>query len=229
MYAAAVAAYGAGTFAGNAVAPLLRRRFGEDRLTAGALVALAIVVAFGALGASRAFVMRRVARPRRGRRGRPAGLRRDGPDARPDRLEGTVVRPLRDPLPARLGRRCDRRHGDRHPDPCQPRRRRAGPDPRRRPLRPGPARGPRGPRRGSVRPAGGRPAAHRARHRVEPPPAASTRRHRARRRRRPRQGGRRRHRRRRRSPVSTPCGRRRCRRGRSTPARSTGRWTRRPR
>jgi hypothetical protein len=57
MYAAAVAAYGAGTFAGNAVAPLLRRRFGEDRLTAGALGALAIVVAFGALGASRALVV----------------------------------------------------------------------------------------------------------------------------------------------------------------------------
>ena len=57
MYAAAVAAYGVGTFAGNAVAPLLRRRFGEDRLTAGALVALAVVVAFGALGASRALVV----------------------------------------------------------------------------------------------------------------------------------------------------------------------------
>ncbi len=57
MYAAAVAAYGVGTFAGNAIAPLLRRRFGEDRLTAGALGALAIVVAFGALGASRALVV----------------------------------------------------------------------------------------------------------------------------------------------------------------------------
>ena len=57
MYAAAVAAYGVGTFAGNAIAPLLRRRFGEDRLTAGALVALAVVVAFGALGASRALVV----------------------------------------------------------------------------------------------------------------------------------------------------------------------------
>ena len=141
--------------------------------------------------------------------------------------QGPVVRPLRDPVPARLGRRCDRRHGDRHPDPCQPRRRRAGPDPRRRPVRPGPARGPRGPRRGSVRPARGRPAAHRARHRVEPPPArtaspspsspasstspgrpasTSTRRP---------------------SPGSTPCVRPPCRRGRSTPARSTGRWTRR--
>ena len=37
MYGAAVAAYGVGTFVGNAVAPVLRRRFGEDRLTAGAL------------------------------------------------------------------------------------------------------------------------------------------------------------------------------------------------
>ena len=41
MYGAAVAAYGVGTFVGNAIAPLLRRRYGEDRLTAGALVALA--------------------------------------------------------------------------------------------------------------------------------------------------------------------------------------------
>ena len=57
MYGAAVAAYGVGTFAGSAVAPLLRRRYGEDRLTAGALVALAIVAGFAALGASRALVL----------------------------------------------------------------------------------------------------------------------------------------------------------------------------
>ena len=57
MYGAAVAAYGVGTFAGNAIAPVLRRRYGEDRLTAGSLVALAIVAAFGALGASRALVL----------------------------------------------------------------------------------------------------------------------------------------------------------------------------
>jgi MFS family permease len=57
MYGLAVAAYGGGTFLGNTVAPLLRRRFGEDRLTAGALGALAVVLAFGALGASRAFVV----------------------------------------------------------------------------------------------------------------------------------------------------------------------------
>ena len=57
MYGAAVAAYGIGTFLGNSVAPLLRRRFGEDRLTAGALASLAIVLAFGALGASRALVL----------------------------------------------------------------------------------------------------------------------------------------------------------------------------
>ncbi len=57
MYGAAIAAYGAGTFIGNSVAPLLRRRFGEDRLTAGALAGLAVVLAFGALGPSRALVL----------------------------------------------------------------------------------------------------------------------------------------------------------------------------
>jgi MFS family permease len=57
MYAAAIGAYGIGTYAGNTVAPLLRRRFGEDRLTAGALGALAIVLAFSALGPSRPLVL----------------------------------------------------------------------------------------------------------------------------------------------------------------------------
>jgi MFS family permease len=57
MYGAAIAAYGAGTYLGNVVAPQLRRRFGEDRLTAGALAALAIVLAFAALGPSRALVL----------------------------------------------------------------------------------------------------------------------------------------------------------------------------
>ena len=37
--------------------PLLRRRFGEDRLTAGALAALAVVLAFSALGPSRPIVL----------------------------------------------------------------------------------------------------------------------------------------------------------------------------
>jgi predicted MFS family arabinose efflux permease len=57
MYGATVAAYGVGTFAGLIIAPLLRRRYGEDRLTAGALVALAVVALFGALGASRSLVL----------------------------------------------------------------------------------------------------------------------------------------------------------------------------
>jgi hypothetical protein len=57
MYVAAVVAYGAGTFAGTVVAPLLRRRYGEDRLTEGSLVALAVVAAFGALGPSRPLVL----------------------------------------------------------------------------------------------------------------------------------------------------------------------------
>jgi MFS family permease len=57
MYAAAIAAYGVGTYAGNTVAPVLRRRFGEAHLTAGALGALAIVLAFSALGPSRPLVL----------------------------------------------------------------------------------------------------------------------------------------------------------------------------
>ncbi len=57
MYGAAVAAYGAGTFGGLVVAPLLRRRYGEDRLTAGSLIVLAVAAAFGALGPSRSLVL----------------------------------------------------------------------------------------------------------------------------------------------------------------------------
>jgi predicted MFS family arabinose efflux permease len=57
MYAAAIGSYGLGTYVGNSIAPLLRRHFGEDRLTAGALVALAVVLAFGALGPSRSLVL----------------------------------------------------------------------------------------------------------------------------------------------------------------------------
>jgi hypothetical protein len=57
MYGAAVAVYGAGTFAALIVAPLLRRRYGEDGLTAGSLIALAVVALFGALGPSRPLVL----------------------------------------------------------------------------------------------------------------------------------------------------------------------------
>jgi MFS family permease len=57
MYGLAVAGYGVGTFLGNTVAPLLRRRFGEDRLVAGALGGLGVVIAFGALGGSRALIV----------------------------------------------------------------------------------------------------------------------------------------------------------------------------
>ena len=56
MYGATVAVYGVGAFAGNAIAPVMRRRYGEDRLTAAALIVLAIVAAFGALGTSRLVV-----------------------------------------------------------------------------------------------------------------------------------------------------------------------------
>ena len=117
MYGAAVAAYGVGTFAGNAVAPLLRRRYGEDRLTAGALVALAVVAAFGALGPSRPLVLLVSRRPRRRRLRRPPGVRRARPDPRPGRLARPVVRPLRDALPARLG---GRRHRRRRRSPSPP-------------------------------------------------------------------------------------------------------------
>lgn len=57
MYGAAAAAYGLGTFAGNALAPVLSRRTTEERLTAGSLVSLAVVAAFGALGPTRPLVL----------------------------------------------------------------------------------------------------------------------------------------------------------------------------
>jgi hypothetical protein len=57
MYAAAVALYGVGAFLGNMAAPVLRRRYGEDHLTAGSLVVLSIVAAFAALGQSRPLVL----------------------------------------------------------------------------------------------------------------------------------------------------------------------------
>ncbi len=57
MYAGAIAAYGVGTYVGNTIAPVLRRRFGEDHLTAGALGALAAVLAFGAMGPTRPLVL----------------------------------------------------------------------------------------------------------------------------------------------------------------------------
>ena len=88
MYGAAVAAYGVGTFGGNAIAPVLRRRYGEDRLTAGALVALAIVAAFGALGASRRTRPAGVRRARRCRVRRATGLRRARADPCPGASHG---------------------------------------------------------------------------------------------------------------------------------------------
>ena len=57
MYGAAVAAYGVGSFVGNVVAPVLRRRYREVRLVAGSLGALAVAAAFGALGPSRPLVL----------------------------------------------------------------------------------------------------------------------------------------------------------------------------
>lgn len=57
IYAAAVAAYGVGTFGGNVVAPLLRQRYREVGLVSGSLIALAGAAAFGALGPSRPLVL----------------------------------------------------------------------------------------------------------------------------------------------------------------------------
>jgi hypothetical protein len=57
VYAAVGAAWAFGSFAGNAIAPRLRRRTSEDRLTAWSLIALAIVASFGALGPSRLLFM----------------------------------------------------------------------------------------------------------------------------------------------------------------------------
>ena len=110
MYGAAVAAYGVGTFAGNAVAPAAaaplrrgpphrrrarrprhRRRVRRPRAVPAARAARRRVVLGGAAV------------------GRPPGLRRARPDARPGGVARPVVRPLRDPLPARLGRRRHRR------------------------------------------------------------------------------------------------------------------------
>lgn len=56
VYGAVAAAYAVGTFAGNVVAPALRRRASEDRLTSGSLMALAVVAGFGALGPSRVLI-----------------------------------------------------------------------------------------------------------------------------------------------------------------------------
>ena len=206
MYGAAVAAYGVGTFAGSAVAPLLRRRYGEDRLTAGALVALAVVAGFGALGASRALVLLVSVVL-----GAAAAVGRQGFDAlvqtrAPGRVARPVVRPLRDPLPARLGGRRDRRRRRRHPDALQPRRRRRGAGPGRpwlyvRTLREAHEAHVEDP----VRPGRDRPPPHRPRHRVAPPAPRSARRHRARRRRRPRPRPRDGDGRARRSSASTRC------------------------
>ena len=122
--------------------PLLRRRYGEDRLTAGV--------------ARRA---RRSSPPsapsaRPGRSccwcrvvlGGAASVARQGFDAlvqtrRPDGDPRPRVRPLRDPVPARLGRRRDRRDGDRHPDPLSLAIVAVGPAPGGRALRAVAARG----------------------------------------------------------------------------------------
>jgi hypothetical protein len=57
MYGVAVVGYGVGAYAGNVLAPIARRRFGEDRLLAGALIGLAVGAAFAAAGGSRILVV----------------------------------------------------------------------------------------------------------------------------------------------------------------------------
>jgi MFS family permease len=54
VYGLAVVGYGVGSFVGNLVAPILRRRFNEDMLMAGALGAAAAICAVATLGLNRA-------------------------------------------------------------------------------------------------------------------------------------------------------------------------------
>jgi MFS family permease len=54
VYGLAVVGYGVGSFVGNLVAPILRRRFNEDMLMAGALGAAATMCAVATLGLNRA-------------------------------------------------------------------------------------------------------------------------------------------------------------------------------
>jgi predicted MFS family arabinose efflux permease len=53
VYAAAAIGFGVGNFAGNVIAPILRRRLSEVRLMAASLIVLVVSAAFGALGPSR--------------------------------------------------------------------------------------------------------------------------------------------------------------------------------
>jgi predicted MFS family arabinose efflux permease len=57
VYGAAVFLYGLGTFLGNVIAPRLRRRFHEERLLGGSLLAPAIATGIGLLGVSRPLIM----------------------------------------------------------------------------------------------------------------------------------------------------------------------------
>lgn len=57
VYGAAAAAWGAGTFAGNILAPVLRRHTSEDRLTTYSLMGLAVAASICALGPSRLTLM----------------------------------------------------------------------------------------------------------------------------------------------------------------------------
>ena len=88
MYGAAVAAYGVGTFGGNAIAPVLRRRYGEDRLTAGVARRPGHRRRVRCPRAVPAARPPRVRRARRRRLGRPAGFRRPRPDPCPGASHG---------------------------------------------------------------------------------------------------------------------------------------------
>lgn len=57
VYGAAAAAWGAGSFAGNALAPIVRRHTSEDRLTTYSLMGLAVAASICALGPSRLTLM----------------------------------------------------------------------------------------------------------------------------------------------------------------------------
>lgn len=57
VYGAAAAAWGLGTFAGNAIAPIMRRHTSDDRLTTYSLMGLAVAASITALGPSRLTLM----------------------------------------------------------------------------------------------------------------------------------------------------------------------------
>ena len=151
MYAAAIAGPGVGTYAGNAVAPLLRRRSARTAsLPAPSPRWPSCWRSAPSVHHGRSCCSCRscsAASPPWPARASTRWSRRT-----PRWRRAPVVRPLRDPVPARLGRRRRGRHRHRHPDPLQPGGPRRVPPARRRAVHERATRGPRRPRRGPVDP-----------------------------------------------------------------------------